>query len=360
MRRLTSVLLGGAALAFLSSAAVAEDKLTVVSWGGAYAQIQEDTFHKPWSAISGVPIQMVDYNGGLAEVKAMVEAGNPSWDVVDVSISDAVRGCEDGLFERLDLADLPKGDDGTPADQDFLPGTLQDCGVATIVWSTAYAYDASKFAGAKPTTIVDFFDTKTFPGKRGMRKVPQGTLEFALMADGVPPEQVYEVLATDEGVARAFARLDSIKGDIIFWEAGAQPPQMLNDGQVVMTTAFANRIFNAAVDEGKPFEVVWDGQVWDIDLYVIVKGSPHKEQAWDFIKFATSTQPLAAQAAFQPLGPARQSSIVLIGNHATGIDMKQHMPTTPEHMAKALQTDFQFWADHQDELNEKFNAWLAR
>ena len=126
----------------------------------------------------------------------------------------------------------------------------------TIVWSTVYAYDKTKFPDNPPKTMADFFDTKTFPGKRGLRKIPKANLEMALMADGVAPADVYEMLKTDEGVDRAFKKLASIKDDIIWWEAGAQPPQLLADGEVAMTTAYNGRIFNAIAAEGKPFEIV--------------------------------------------------------------------------------------------------------
>jgi len=295
-------------------------------------------------------------------VKAQVEAGNVTWDLIDVELSDAVLGCDEGLLEEIDSSILPPAPDGTSAQDDFLPGTITDCAVATIVWSTIYAYDTAKFpAGQGPKTMADLFDSKNFPGKRGLRKNPKPNMEFALIADGVPVDQVYEVLSTDEGVDRAFAKLDSIKDDVLWWEAGAQPPQMLADGEVVMTTAYNGRIFNAVAQENKPFEIVWDGQVWDLDLWVIPKGSKNLKNALEFVKFSTDTQRLADQAAWISYGPARQSSIPLIGKHAeAGIEMGPHMPTAPENFKNALQNDYEFWADHQDELNERFAAWLAQ
>jgi len=352
---------GIAASALCLAAAAQAADLTVVSWGGAYTKSQIEAYHKPWMAKTGTKINSDDYNGGLAEVRAQVESGNVTWDLVDLELSDAVLGCDTGLLEEIDSSILPPAPDGTPAADDFLPGTLTDCAVATIVWSTVYAYDTTKFSGAGPATMADFFDAKKFPGKRGMRKGPKPNLEFALIADGVAPDQVYEVLGTDEGVDRAFAKLDTIKNDILWWEAGAQPPQMLADGEVVMTTAYNGRIFNAVATEKKPFQIVWDGQVWDLDLWSIPKGSKNKEAALEFVKFSTDTQRLADQAAWISYGPARKSSIPLIGKHAeAGIEMGPHMPTAPDNFKTALQNDFEFWADHQDELNERFAAWLAK
>ena len=350
----------GIALAVGALSVQAADSITVVSWGGAYTKSQVEAYHKPWIAATGNQIKSEDYNGGIAEIKAQVEADNVSWDVIDVELSDAIRACDEGLLEEMDHSSLPAAPDGTAATDDFLPGTLYDCAVASIVWSTIFAYDKEKMADG-PTTIADFFDTEKFPGKRGLRKNPKANLEMALMADGVAAGDVYDVLGTDEGVDRAFAKLDSIKSEVVWWEAGAQPPQLLADGEVAITTAYNGRIFNAVADENKDFEIVWDGQVYDLDLWVVPKGSPNKEAAMDFVAFSTATEQLAAQASYISYGPARKSSGPLVGKfHNKDIDMGPQMPTAEVNLTNALQNDFEFWADNQDQLSERFNAWLAK
>jgi len=312
-----------------------------------------------WIAKTGNGIKSEDYSGGIAEIKAQVEAGNVTWDIVDVELSDAIRACDEGLLETIDASTLPDGADGTPAQQDFMEGTLFECAVANIVWSTIFAYDTTKIADG-PKTMADFFDLEKYPGKRGMRKGAKPNLEFALMADGVAAKDVYGILATPEGVDRAFAKLDTIKSSVVWWEAGAQPPQLLADGEVAMTTAYNGRIFNAVANEDKPFEIVWDGQIWDLDLWVIPKGAPNKEKALDFLKFSTSTEQLAKQASYISYGPARLSSAPMVGKFdGKDLDMKPHMPTAPNNLTNAVQNDFNFWADNADQLNERFNAWLA-
>lgn len=351
----------GAAVVALSAAvyaagpASAADALTIVSWGGAYTKSQVEAYHKPYTAKTGTKINSEDYNGGLAQVRAQVEAGNVTWNLVDVELSDAVRGCDEGILEPIDHSILPAAPDGTAAADDFLPNTLTECSVGTIVWSTVFAFDASKYPDAKPTQIADLFDTKKFPGKRGLRKNPKVNLEWALMADGVPLEQVYEVLSTPEGVDRAFEMLDTIKDDVIWWEAGAQPPQMLADGEVSIASAYNGRLFNAIFTEKKPFEIIWDGQVWDLDLWVIPKGAKNMEATLDFVKYSTDTQRLADQSKWISYGPVRKSSFPLVSD-----EMKPHMPTAPDNFKAALQNDYEFWADNADELNERFAAWLAK
>jgi len=147
----------------------------------------------------------------------------------------------------------------------------------------------------------------------------------------------------------------------VWWEAGAQPPQLLADGEVVMTTAYNGRLFNAVAKEGRKFKIVWDGQVQDLDLWVIPKGTKHLQTALKFVAFSTDTQQLADQAKWISYGPARKSSLPLIGKDSTGkLEMGPQMPTAEQNMKNALQDNFEFWADNQDSLNERFNAWLAK
>jgi putative spermidine/putrescine transport system substrate-binding protein len=353
--------LAGTAITLMVATPVLADSLTIVSWGGAYTRSQVKAYHEPYVEKTGIKINSEDYNGGIAQIKAQVESNNVKWDIVDLEPSDVARACDEGLLEEIDHSMLPPAPDGTPASEDFVEGALHDCAVATIVWSTVYAYDTSKFPGDKPSTIADFFDVEKFPGKRGLRKSPLVNMEWALMAEGVPLDKIYETLETEEGRERAFAKLDSIKDHVVWWEAGAQPPQMLADGEVVMTSAYNGRLFNAIAKEKKPFVIVWDGQIWSIDMWAIVKGSPNAQAAMEFVKYSTDTQRLADQARWISYGPARKSSVPLITTHAeSGTPMAEHMPTAPANFKTALATNLDFWTDNQDELNESFNTWIAR
>jgi len=361
MKKHVHGLLAGAAVLSLSVAAARAESLNVISWGGAYTKSQTEAYFKPWMAKTGNTIVGSDYNGGLAEVKAQVESGKVTWDVIDVEPSEAVSGCNDGLFEKIDATKLPKGENGADPKDDFVDGAILDCAIGTIAYANIFGYDSTKFPGAKPTKVADFFDLKTFPGKRGLKKEAKVNLEMALMADGVPGADVYKVLATKEGVERAFKKLDTIKGSVVWWEAGAQPPQLLASGEVTMTTAYNGRLFTPAVTENKPFVIVWDGQQQVFDMWAVLKGSKKKDVALDFIAFSTSTKPLADQAKYIPYGPTRKSSAPLVGKFMDGkTDMAPNMPTNPANMGNAIVQNVKFWSEHYDELNERFITWIGK
>ena len=347
-RLVTGVVLGS----MLAAGAVAEE-LTVVSFGGAYGAAQKKHMLDPYTAKTGNKLLFEDYSGGIAEIKAQVEAGNIQWDVVDIEVIDLERACSEGLLEEIPTSILAPGDDGTPAEQDFIPEALaNECGVGNIVWTIVYAYNEKTIGATRPTTIGDFFDTAKIPGKRAMRKRPQVNLEWALIADGVAPDKVYEVLATEAGQKRAFAKLDTIKKDIVWFDSWSQVPQLLNDGGAILGQSANGRIFNAIKEDGKPFKMVWDAHIYDLDVWSVVKGTRKMDLAFDFIRFATGTKPLSGMPDVA-YGPTRKSSMALVDPKVV-----PDLPTS--HLKEGIKANGIFWADYGESLGEKFNEWLLQ
>lgn len=358
---MTRSLIAGTAVALIAAGAVqAQESINITTYGGAFGEAVNQAFARPFTEATGIQANMVDNSDPPAKLKAEVEAGNVTSDIYDVEQSDVIRLCDEGLIEPIDPAVLPAAADGTSAADDYLPQALHDCGTAIMVWSTVIAYDTQAFPNGAPATVADFFDTAKFPGKRGIIKRPKYALEFALLGDGVAPDEVYDVLSTDEGVDRAFAKLDSIKDQVVWWEAGAQAPQLLADKEVSMTLAYNGRIFDAIVEEGKPFGFVWDGANLDMDYWVIPKGAPDLEKSMQFITFAADPARQADLSKYIAYGPPRKSAAASVGTFKDGTtQMGPYLPTTPENAARALVNDAGFWADHGTELTERFNAWLA-
>lgn len=323
------------------------DTLSVVTFGGAYEAAVKQAYFTPFTEKTKHDFTFQSYSGGLAKLQAMVQAKNVTWDIVDLEASDAMRACEEGLLQRFDRKLL--GDT-----QDFLPGTISDCAVASMVWSTVYAYDASKLSGM-PTSINDFFDTQKFPGKRGLRKSAKGTLEWALMADGVTKEEVYKMLSTKAGVDRAFKKLDTIKSSIVWWDSGAQAPQLLADGAVSMVAAYNGRILDAVKQDGKPFKIVWDAQLYDVEWWGVPAGAKNSKLAAEFIAFASQPQRYADLTKYIPYAPPRKNAIPLID-----AERLNDLPTAPANFNNALQIDVSFWADKGDSLGKQFQSWLTR
>jgi len=356
-----------AAASVLALSAAAQDpvSLTIVSWGGAYTASQQHAYHEPFMEMnSHVTINNDDGSANaLAGLRAQSQAGNVTWDLVDMLPSDAQLACDEGIIMQIDHdAILAAAPDGTAPTEDFLPGSLGECFIPQIVYSTVLTYRPGAFPDdAQPSSIADLFDTENFPGRRALQDRPGTNMEWALYADGVDPDDIYDVLSTPEGVDRAFAKLDTIKDDIIFWTEGAQAPQLLADGEVAFATGYNGRMFDAIEVEGMDAAIIWDGQVVEWDGWVVPADGPNEELVMEYLYFATDTQRLADQAKFISYGPARASSAELVGQHADlGIDMAPHMPTNPDNYFAPIVLDNDFWVDYGDELRERFANWMLQ
>ncbi|MBO0344113.1 extracellular solute-binding protein [Roseibium limicola] len=365
--KLKTAILATSAIAMMSGTAVAKD-MTIVSWGGAYQSSQKKAYAEPYAADHS-DINIIwdeSSNEAVAKLRAMNEAGNITWDLVDVVASDAIRLCDEGLALEIDPdEDLAAAPDGTSAADDFGDLLVSECFIPQIVYSTTFGYrsDIEAWNGKEPETVCDVFDTETFPGKRSLEKRPINNMEWALLCDGVAKDEVYDVLETEEGQERAFAKLDTIKDDVIWWSAGAETPQLLADKEVVIGSTYNGRLFSLIEEQDQPVKMLWDAQVFDLDGWIIPAGLPEDRLAAvkDFVKFATDTQRLADQAKYISYGPARASSAPLVGKHADlGIEMAPHMPTDPANAKNTFLYNYEWWADYRDDLDAKFQAWLSQ
>jgi putative spermidine/putrescine transport system substrate-binding protein len=329
-----------------STSAQARD-LTVVAFGGALQEAFRTAYFEPYSKAKGIKIVEDSYGGGIAKQKAMVESSNVTWDLVEMDENEMAAACEQGLLEHIDKTQFSNAKDVDPA-------AFTKCGVGAFVWSKVLTYDGTKFKKDGPKSWADFWNTKKWPGKRGLRKQPRMTFEIALLADGVKPQDVYKVMATKSGQDRVFAKLDELKDSIVWWETGAQPLEWLNSGVVSMTSAYGGRVAVAA-KEGKKFKMTWNNQLYSIDYWTVIKGSPNKAQALDLLNFALAPENQASFAKAIPYGILNKRALPLISKST-----QEWLPTTPEHLEGAVLLDTAFWLDHETELLQRFTKWVGK
>ena len=366
--KLTKTLLATMALTVAAASAATAENMTLVSWGGAYQASQQNAYVEPYLEMnSGVTATWDESSAeAVAKLRAMNEAGNVTWDLVDVVAADAMRLCDEGLAMEIDHDEaLAAAPDGTSASDDFGDLIVSDCFIPQIVYSTTFGYrtDMVPEGEEPPSQICDVFDLETYPGKRALEKRPINNMEWALLCDGVAKEDVYDVLETPEGQEQALAKLNTIKDSVIWWSAGADTPQLLADGEIFMGSTYNGRLFSVIEEQKQPVGMMWDAQVFDLDGWIVPAGLPEDRLArvMDFLKFATDTQRLADQAKYISYGPARASSAPLVSQHATlGIDMAPHMPTDPNNAKNTFLYNYEFWADYRDDIDAKFQAWLAK
>ncbi|HYS46450.1 MAG TPA: extracellular solute-binding protein [Rhizomicrobium sp.] len=329
--------------------------LTVMTWPGAYGRAQTSTQMHPYAAEKNVDVRPAVWDGDLADVRAMVEKRQFKADVIDFELPAAVKACRQNLLEKIDPAILPAGADGSPASRDFVPGAIGPCWVGSMVYSQVMVF--SQKLKRTPSTLADFFDRKKFPGRRALsRASAKFNLEMALLADGVAPGDVYNALATPEGLDRAFAKLTALKP--IWAHDSADALNWVKNGQAVMATAL-----NGDVQAQKDFTpgVIWDHQLYELDVFAIPAGSPNKKRGLDFIAYATGSAPLAGVANWVGYGPARRSAITLVKNNPElGTPMRPLLPTAPENFRQAFAIDDAWWLAHDAGIAPRWQEFVSR
>jgi len=341
-------------LACLLGCPALSDDLTVATWGGAYEAAQRAAVFAPYTEATGQAVTALQYDGTIAALRD--RAGSEGWDVIDMLADEARAACAEGLLRPLDAGAIL----GRAALADLAPHAPTRCAIPQNVYARVLAYDARAFPGVKPTSINDFFDTDRFPGPRAVQRSPDGILEWALLAEGVPPEQVYGLLSTDRGLRLAFRRLEAIREDIVWWTDPAEPAEILAEGRAVMAAGFNGRFFDAAA-RGAPVDIVWDGRIIGTEVWAIPQASDAPEAARDFLAFALRPASMARLSERIPYGPARHSAFERVGLHPeTGVPMRAHLPNAPQHGGRALLRDAAWYANTRALRQRRFQAWLAR
>jgi putative spermidine/putrescine transport system substrate-binding protein len=329
--------------------------LTVMTWPGTYGRAQATAQMHPYAAKKNVDVRTALWDGDLAEIAAMVQKHEYKADVIDLELPTAVKACRQNLLEKIDPAILPPGADGTPANRDFVPGAIGPCWVGGMVYSQVMVY--SPKLKRTPETLADFFDSKKFPGRRALsRASAKFNLEMALLADGVAPGEVYTTLETPEGLDRAFAKLAALKP--IWAHDSKDALAWVKNGRAAMATAL-----NGDVGADKEFTpgVIWEHQLYELDVFGIPAGNPNKDRALDYIAYATGSGPLAGMANWVAFGPARRSAIALVkSNPETGMDMRALLPTAPENFVNAFAINDGWWLAHGEAIAARWQEFVSR
>jgi putative spermidine/putrescine transport system substrate-binding protein len=271
----------------------------------------------------------------------MVDSGNIEWDVVDVEDRMLRRGLKEDIYEKLDYSVIDK--------TNLLPGAVHDYAVGIEFWAGGLCYNADSYPGGNhPKTWADFWDVNRFPGERALFNGPYDMLEIALLADGVPMDELYPL-----DVDRAFRSLDRIKPHIsVWWSKGAQPAQLLTDGEVDMTYAYTGRIANI-IKEGIPAGISFDQASVNIEWLVILKGCEKKREAMEFIAFCAQPEPQAQFNAAMQYGPINSKAFDYIEP-----DVAAMLPTAPQYVENIWIPNAEWWADYDQELNERWKTWI--
>ena len=313
--------------------------MVFTSWGGTTQDAQKKAWVEPFEKRTGDVVKL-DGPTDYGKLKAMVESGNVSWDVVDVEGDFAVAAAKEGLLEPLNFTVIPKGDlDPRFTDTDY---------IGSFYYSFVLGYNKDALAGKEPKTWTDLFDEKAYPGKRTFYKwSAPGVLEIALLADGVAPDKLYPL-----DLDRAFKKLDTIKKDIVWWGGGAQSQQLLASGEAPLGAFWNGRVFAVQKDEPS-VGMSWNQNLTAADMLVVPKGAPHKAEAMQFLADASSAKPQAEMASLTSYAPINTASAKLMP--------AAEAATLPDkHTDGQINLDMAYWAAHREEIGKRWYDWQAK
>ena len=338
-----SLVAAAAVLALSCGLATARD-LTLIARAPMQGAIKEVFVH-PFTAATSIAVQLESWDGGIDALRAQLKAPDNAWDLVMVDSDELAAGCSEGLFEKLDWSAIGGKDH-------YLAQAVSDCGVGAGVAGLVLAWDRDKFPATPGWS--DFWDVAKYPGKRGLHNGVRGNLEFALMADGVAPGEVYKVLGTSEGVDRAFRKLDQLKPYIVWWQDDAEAAHILATGDVLMTSASAPAITVVNRNEHRNFGLQWTASLYEVQSWVVLKGSPNLRAAMQLLYFMGTP---AIQGRLVPV--AGEGGLAKGANDWPNPDVAQMSPSAPANLNAGVRMDAGFWHDNLPKLRQRFESWLT-
>lgn len=340
----------GVSAAFLAaygrSAAAAEPpkprQIVVNDSGGAMANWIRKAYLDEFEKRYGIRVIQTS-PADFGKLRAMVQSGNVEWTVTEIGGQDAIRAIDLGLVEPID---------DTIVDRSKFPEEARSkYAFAASVYSTVLASRSDVFKNdSGPKGWKQFWDVKKFPGPRSLRNHPVDNLEFALIVDGVTPDNLYPI-----DMDRAFKKLDEIKPHInVWWTTGAQPAQLLLDKEVVLASGWNGRFFDL-MQKQAPISIDWTEGALKQGTFVIPKGA--KDAYWGQKVLALMTEPEAEAIYANALGyPGLNPDSIKF------IDPKvlAHLPTAPDNLKKQFWISDRWWAENGAKAIERWNQWLIQ
>jgi putative spermidine/putrescine transport system substrate-binding protein len=316
-------------------------RVLVRTSGGSYQEaLQAGTWNK-FSEITGIEVVPVPAN--TAKLLAMVESGEGGLDLVEANATAVLTLESKGALDSIDTSNFEYTD---PADLSIVTDQYVDY----ATFAEAMCYNTEAFPEKHPTSWAEFWDVEAFPGARMLQdaKAIAPNLEFALMADGVAPADLYPL-----DVDRAFEKLAEIKPHIVkFFDSGALGASLLAEGTAVLGSLWTNRV-QALKDDGAPLAIEWNGNMRLHEFSAILKNAPNRDNALRLLDYASSPEAQAATLPAVGLSPANVKAYELIE-----ADVAATLPGSPEIKPTGFDQDASWWLANRDEIAERWQEFL--
>ncbi|MHB9800628.1 ABC transporter substrate-binding protein [Pseudomonas sp. MT3] len=326
------------------SFAAGDKPLVVVNWGGDAIKAFGKAWTEGFSKATGIPVKIDGSGPTEGAIRTQLSSGRVSWDVVDAESSILQNLGKEGLVQAIDYNVVSK--------DKVLPGFAYEYGIADYMLSYVIAYDSERFGDKAPKTWADFWDVKTFPGKRTLYKWMNGMLEAALLADGVTPDKLYPL-----DVARAMNKIEELKPHVLaFWGSGAETQQLLIEGEVSMGAIWNTRAQVITEDSEGRIKWTFDNALLGCSNWGVLKGNPAgTEAAMKFIAYAQDPQSQVELFKMFGNGPANPAAAALIPD-----DRKHLNCTDPANLPKQIMLSHEWYTDHYAATLEQYLTHISK
>lgn len=329
---------------FVKTSWAADRTLTIRDPGGPVGEAYKKAFFEPFAKETGIEIVGVQASHGpTGEIKAMVDAGNYAWDGALLDVSDVV------VLEKGNYVEPVAGPGGLGMYASQIPDNLQnEFVIGAMGYATILAYRTDTMGEKPPTGYKDFWNVEDFPGLRAIRKHPSGTLEPALLADGVARDSLYPI-----DLDRAFDSLSRLRDHVsVWWTGGAQTSQLLKTGEVDCLPTWNARA-QVAIDDGAPVKIIWNDGMFSFGGFTILRGGPNVDLMREFIEFASAGVNQAEFVKHASSGPCNPDAF----NHIEPA-IADILPTNPKYLSEMFIMDAHWWGANSAMAQERYETWL--
>jgi len=323
------------------SAPPAATDVVIEGGTGLFADCLRTSYYDPFTEETGITVLEAPEDDGIVRPQLAVETGSYQVDVDFVSSPDLVERFGSEILEPIDYSLVPE--------DEIVEGLALEYGVGVNPNALVLGYNEDFLPeGQVPESIEDFFDLERFPGQRAIFEFLEShTIALALLADGVPVE---ELVPFD--FDRAFAKLDTIKDELVFAQSGTDARSLLDSGEAPIQITFASRI-KESIDAGQPAGIAWDGFSLFSDFMVVAKDNPNKDVAMQLVAFISRSDVSGNMSSCVAIGPANTQAEV-------NPDVQDFLPTShlDERHVVLTTPEFLAWTtENSEDIFNRFQEW---
>lgn len=321
-----------------SRAAAKSDSVTMVGWGGSFQDALVKYVMNPFTDETGIRVNFVPAPD-MAKIKAMLLTGNVEWDVFQGEGTAALFGHKQGFWEKLDLSTFDLEDLAIPPTDDILTWETYGSGIA---------WDPKKYGPAKhPKDFGEFFDLKNIPGRRAFRSIPDGTLEAALLADGVAAKDIYPL-----DLDLAFKTLERVKSGSVWAASTPQTVSLVQTGEADFSYTFANRVkATTAPGGGVPLAFSLTQNLIFTDALAILKGARNKSNAMKLLAYIVRPDVQARLEDQLGLMPVSKRALPMLS-----ADTRKWLPDMNN--PNNLIINNSYWAENYEAVSRRLKEWI--